>query len=171
MSYYTPSYGYTYNMNSMPQQIITPSYPQPQPQTQGINMLPQQQPQQQIQGLNGKIVDGEDVVRATEVPIGGYGIFPRADLAEVYIKTWNNNGTTSVVTYKPVVPEPTQDLQQQESKNENNNSNNEIIQILIQKIDNMESKINKIDEILTVPKNININKPLVKQQEVIKNGF
>ena len=44
----------------------------------------------QPQGLNGKIVDSQDVVRATEVPIGGYGIFPKADLSEIYIKSWNN---------------------------------------------------------------------------------
>ena len=60
----------------------------------------------QPQGLNGKIVDSQDVVRATEVPIGGYGIFPKADLSEIYIKSWNNNGTTSVITYKPESPQP-----------------------------------------------------------------
>lgn len=59
----------------------------------------------QPQGLNGKIVDSQDVVRATEVPIGGYGIFPKADLSEIYIKSWNNNGTTSVITYKPESPQ------------------------------------------------------------------
>ena len=35
----------------------------------------------------GKIVDSLDVVKATEVPIGGYGIFPKADLSEIYVKT------------------------------------------------------------------------------------
>ena len=60
----------------------------------------------QPQGLNGKIVDSQDVVKATEVPIGGYGIFPKADLSEIYIKSWNNNGTTSVITYKPESPQP-----------------------------------------------------------------
>jgi hypothetical protein len=58
-------------------------------------------PQQQNVGINGKIVDSEDIVKATEVPIGGYGVFPKADLSEIYIKTWNNNGTTSILTYKP----------------------------------------------------------------------
>jgi len=38
------------------------------------------------------------------VPIGGYGVFPKADLSEIYIKSWNNNGTTSIVTFKPTVP-------------------------------------------------------------------
>ena len=75
------------------------------------NQYQQQMPDQaqsqtpQPQGLNGKIVDSQDVVRATEVPIGGYGIFPKADLSEIYIKSWNNNGTTSVITYKPEPPQ------------------------------------------------------------------
>lgn len=77
--------------------------PQPQPQ-QFISqpMVPQTQ---QPQSLNGKIVDSEDVVKATEVPIGGYGIFPKADLSEIYIKSWNNNGTTSIITFKPIIQE------------------------------------------------------------------
>ena len=43
------------------------------------------------QSLLGKVVDGEDVVKATEVPFGGYGVFPKADLSELYIKSWNND--------------------------------------------------------------------------------
>ena len=54
--------------------------------------------------LNGKVVDSADVVKATEVPIGSYGIFPKADLSEIYIKAWNNNGTTSITTFKPLKP-------------------------------------------------------------------
>jgi hypothetical protein len=79
-------YGNQYQQQQMPYQAQTQT---PQPQ-----------------GLNGKIVDSQDVVRATEVPIGGYGIFPKADLSEIYIKSWNNNGTTSVITYKPESPQP-----------------------------------------------------------------
>jgi len=59
--------------------------------------------QQQVSAntLNGKVVDSQDVVKATEVPIGSYGVFPKADLSEIYIKSWNNNGTTNIVTFKP----------------------------------------------------------------------
>ena len=67
--------------------------------------MPVQAPQQPVSNLNGKIVDSADVVRATEVPIGGYGIFPKADLSEIYIKSWNNNGTTSIITFKPETPQ------------------------------------------------------------------
>lgn len=92
MNYYPNNYylNYPYG-NQYSQQPAMPNQMQMQPP--------------QTQALNGKIVDSADVVKATEVPIGGYGIFPKADLSEIYIKSWNNNGTTSVITYKPEVPQ------------------------------------------------------------------
>ena len=90
-------------LGNYPYNYVNQYVPQPQPQ-QFISqpMAPQTQ---QPQSLNGKIVDSEDVVKATEVPIGGYGIFPKADLSEIYIKSWNNNGTTSIITFKPITQE------------------------------------------------------------------
>jgi hypothetical protein len=140
MNYYNPnymsSYAYGYQNQYVPQSMSV----QPQQFTS--------QPQQQ-QVLNGKIVDSEDIVKATEVPIGGYGVFPKADLSEVYIKSWNNNGTTSIITFKPVIPEP--------------QVSQEVNSILLQKIESLE---NKIDTLL---------KPAaaatIKKQEATKNGF
>ena len=64
--------------------------------------LNQMQPQSLMPAsyLNGKMVDSVDVVKAMDVPIGGYGIYPKADLSEIYIKSWNTNGTTSIMTYQ-----------------------------------------------------------------------
>lgn len=135
-------YGYTsqYVPQSQPQQFISQSM----------------QPQQQLpQLLNGKIVDSEDVVKATEVPIGGYGVFPKADLSEIYIKSWNNNGTTSVITFKPTIPEPVVESNKEELTN-----------LLLQKIGVLESKI---DMFLAPQAPIEQKKD--KKVEVIKNGF
>ena len=89
MNYYNPTNYYpnypTYN-NFNPNQYI--------PQTTSTQSM-----------INGKIVDSQDMVKATEVPIGSYGVFPKADLSEIYIKSWNNNGTTNIVTFKPILPE------------------------------------------------------------------
>lgn len=67
-------------------------------------MQAQLQPQPQFQqptALNGKIVENAEIVKVTEVPIGGYGIFPKADLTEIYVKTWNNNSKKmDTLTYK-----------------------------------------------------------------------
>lgn len=145
---------YTYGYSNM--QSMLP-YPPPPPDMRfnnNNNMQMQTSP-----SLNGKIVDGEDVVRATEVPIGGYGIFPKADLKEIYVKSWNNNGTTSVITYKPIVPE----IQAQQEPQDNG---------LTQLLMNMESKINKIEEYLASVSAQKTVKPVNNnQQEVLKNGF
>lgn len=155
MNYY-PSYSMNpYNMypNMIPQQ-------QPvMPQMQMGAGVPQSQPIQ-TPSLNGKIVDSEDVVKATEVPIGGYGIFPKADLSEIYIKSWNNNGTTSVITFKPSMPDPAV---------ASSNGGNDAIETLIQKMNTLE---NKIDIFLNQPVVISEPQPQPKKVEVpVKNGF
>lgn len=138
MNYYNPNY----YMN--PYQNYQMQMQQPMATTQV----------QPPQALNGKIVDSSDVVKATEVPIGGYGIFPKADLSEIYIKSWNNNGTTSIITFKPIVTEPA----------EIQKTNEELTNTLIQKIDGLE---NKIDQFIS-------QSPIEQLQikkEVPKNGF
>lgn len=118
MNYYQPNFYSNYPYN----------------QYQQSSMMQQQQQQfaPQVQmGLQGKIVDGEDVVKATDVPVGGYGVFPKADLSEVYIKTWNPNGTTSVTTFKPVIP-------QEKVKQEDINN------LLLNKMQQLEDKLDAI---------------------------
>jgi hypothetical protein len=58
------------------------------------------------------------MVRVNEVPFGGFGVFPKGDLTEVYIKSWNNNGTTQINTYKLVPAEETREAKESSSKNE-----------------------------------------------------
>lgn len=132
MSYYNPNlyqnYMQQYSGNYMMSQPPMPMMNQ--------NNIPSQQGQPQASTLNGKLVDSLDVAKATEVPIGGYGVFPKADLSEIYIKSWNSNGTTSIITFKPIAPEenPTSATQQ-----ENSMSN-----VLIQKITELENKIDML---------------------------
>lgn len=124
MNYYPNNYyqNYPYG-NNYPQysQSTLPQAPQ-QPQYS----LPQST------SLQGKVVDGEDIVRATEVPFGGYGVFPKADLSEIYIKSWNNDGTTRVITYKPTIL--------------NEEKQVDTTTILLDKINNIESKLDAITE-------------------------
>lgn len=151
MNYYNPSYymgGYPPYSNQYP----LPNQQPPQPSFQMNN-----QPTPQPQSLNGKIVDSEDVVRATEVPIGGYGIFPKADLSEIYIKSWNNNGTTSVITFRPIIPEPP--VVQKD--------NGELTNLLLQKIEILENKL----DMFLVPQEQHQPVQQVKKVEVSKNGF
>ena len=77
-------------------QQYSPIY-QPQYQMQ------QQSTQQPSSGLNCKIVDSLEVSKIQEVPFGSFGVFPKGDLSEIYIKSWNGDGTTKIITYKPEV--------------------------------------------------------------------
>ena len=62
----------------------------------------------QMSGANqmsalGKMVDSIDVVKATDIPMDGNTYyFPKADGTEVYCKQWLQNGTTRILTFKPV---------------------------------------------------------------------
>lgn len=77
------------------QQSIQQPIPQPQ-----MNVQPQMQPQNY---LSGKVVDSLDVVKATDIPMdGNMYYFPKADGTEVFAKRWMANGTTQIITYKPV---------------------------------------------------------------------
>lgn len=90
------------------------------------------QPQQNIiPSLQGKVVDSIDMVRVNEVPFGGFGVFPKGDLSEIYIKSWNSNGTTQINTYKPIAVE---------NEKQQNNSKNE----LLEKINLLNEKLDKI---------------------------
>lgn len=111
MSYYPTNFysGYPYN------------------QYQGSPMFTSQN----ANSLQGKLVDSEDMVRVTDVPMGGYGVFPKADFSEVYVKTWNANGTTSIITFKPVAKE--------EPKKESDTTN-----LLLDKIQQLEGKIDAV---------------------------
>lgn len=158
MNNYNPGY-YTnyspYSQYAQPQ-MQQPQMPQSQfqQQPQMQMQIPQQQPIQQfpVSGLNGKIVDSADIVRATEVPLGSYGIFPKADMSEIYIKTWNSNGTTSIITFKPTVPEELPPVRE----------NNDIGQVL-QKIETLELKLDALIEERAMEK--------AGKKEMLGNGF
>ena len=65
--------------------------------------------QQYQQSLNtfsalGKIVESEDIVKTTDIPMdGNMYYFPKADGTEVYGKKWLPNGQTQILTFKPIL--------------------------------------------------------------------
>jgi hypothetical protein len=74
---------------------------QPQLMSGNSQMVPQPAPA--AQGIPGKIVDSAEVAKVADIPFGGYGVFPRADLSEIYVKMWNANGTTSTLVFQPII--------------------------------------------------------------------
>lgn len=101
---YMPQYG-AYNYNPMSryqqqEQFLPAQIPVTNQQSQMQQMMPQQ--------INfvGKIVDGEDTVKATDIPMdGNMYYFPKADGTEIYGKQWIvNEGRTRILTFKPSEP-------------------------------------------------------------------
>lgn len=136
MNYVNPNFysSYPYNNTQFnnpylqtPQQYQAPSQPIPQ--------IPSQ--------LNGKIVDSEEMVKVTEVPIGSYGVFPKADLSEIYIKTWNPNGTTSISTFKPLIVPVNKDSTHNDSKE---------ITMILDRISALENKLDTLIGNISQPK-------------------
>lgn len=82
------------------------------------SMYQPQQAQPAVAALQGKVVDSVDMVRVNEVPFGGFGVFPKGDLSEIYVKSWNNNGTTQINTYKPIPVEETKEAKEISSRDE-----------------------------------------------------
>ena len=66
-------------------------------------IVPTQTPVSNQMSALGKMVDSIDVVKATDIPMDGNAYyFPKADGTEVYCKQWLQNGTTRILTFKPV---------------------------------------------------------------------
>ncbi len=106
MPTYQPMYGNQF-------QNFQPPYQQNmnQPQMQA----PQQQFQQMPTGINGKVVPSVENITANDVPMdGSVAFFPRQDMAEIYAKSWNSDGTIKTVIYKPFMDNPSNPPQSEE---------------------------------------------------------
>ena len=85
------------------------SYQQPMMNMSNPYMDRLTQLQQYQQSLNtfsalGKIVESEDIVKTTDIPMdGNMYYFPKADGTEVYGKKWLPNGQTQILAFKPTL--------------------------------------------------------------------
>ena len=108
----------------------------------------------QMSGANqmsalGKMVDSIDVVKATDVPMdGNMYYFPKADGTEVYCKQWLQNGTTRILTFKPVFEDDTNNLSSEEEKLKFEGFESVLTDIS----ENVDSILEKINEITTPQK-------------------
>lgn len=91
---YSPYYGYN-NYNQQSQQI-----PKQNPQ-----MFKPQNPV----SLQGKVVDSLDVVKATDIPYdGSISYFPLTDGSAIITKQLQQDGTSKVLVYKPILENETE---------------------------------------------------------------
>ena len=114
-----------------------------------------QQPMQnivsnQIPGANqqytpmGKIIENVDVLKTTEVPMdGNIYYFPKADGSEIYSKQWLANGTTRILTFKPVFEDNTNTLSPDTEKLKIGLSD-EVTDVFMKRFDELEKRIDDL---------------------------
>lgn len=73
-------------------------------QSQQIPRQNQQMYRTQSTGLQGKVVDSLDVVKATDIPYdGSISYFPLTDNSAIITKQLQQDGTSKVIVYKPEI--------------------------------------------------------------------
>ena len=104
-----------------------------------------QQPVSQAQmSAMGKIVDSIDVVKATDIPMDGNAYyFPKADGTEVYCKQWLQNGTTRILTFKPVLEDNPNNVSSDTEKFKISLSD-EVTDVFMKRLDALEKRIDDL---------------------------
>lgn len=103
----------------------------------------------QMSGANqmsalGKMVDSIDVVKATDIPMDGNAYyFPKADGTEVYCKQWLQNGTTRILTFKPVLDADTNNVSNTEEKL-NVSLSDDVTEVFMKRFDELEKRIDDL---------------------------
>ena len=103
----------------------------------------------QMSGANqmsalGKMVDSIDVVKATDIPMDGNTYyFPKADGTEVYCKQWLQNGTTRILTFKPVFEDNPNNLSSDTEKLKISLSD-EVTEVFMKRFDELEKRIDDL---------------------------
>lgn len=103
----------------------------------------------QMSGANqmsalGKMVDSIDVVKATDIPMDGNTYyFPKADGTEVYCKQWLQNGTTRILTFKPVLDTDTNNVSNTDEKL-NFRLSDETTEVFMKRFDELEKRIDDL---------------------------
>ena len=109
-------------------------------------IVPAQTPVSNQMSALGKMVDSIDVVKATDIPMDGNAYyFPKADGTEVYCKQWLQNGTTRILTFKPVFEDNPNNLSSDTEKLKIEDFNT-ILEGISGKVDNVLIEIRKIIE-------------------------
>ncbi len=129
---YQPMYGNQY-------QNFQPPY------QQNMANAPMQAPQQQFQqmptGISGKVVPSVENITANDVPMdGSVAFFPRQDMAEIYAKSWNSDGTIRTIVFKPVLDGSPYNPSQSEQKLKIGLSD-DVSEAFMKRFDDLEKKL------------------------------
>lgn len=140
---YNPYYNYNYNTQSQMQQTL--------------KQTPQIYKSQNMITLQGKVVDSLDVVKATDIPYdGSVSYFPLTDGSAIITKQLQQDGTSKVMIYKPML------------ENEDSNKPKYMTEIEFkEQLKNMDGKYITEEDLKEQIKNLN-NKELKDLKEDVK---
>lgn len=104
-------------------------------------IVPAQTPVSNQMSALGKMVDSIDVVKATDIPMDGNAYyFPKADGTEVYCKQWLQNGTTRILTFKPVFEDNPNNLSSDTEKSKISLSD-DVTDAFMKRFDDIEKRL------------------------------
>lgn len=107
-------------------------------------IVPTQTPVSNQMSALGKMVDSIDVVKATDIPMDGNSYyFPKADGTEVYCKQWLQNGTTRILTFKPVLDDNTNNVSTDTEKLKISLSE-EVTDVFMKRFDELEKRFDDL---------------------------
>lgn len=107
-------------------------------------IVPTQTPVSNQMSALGKMVDSIDVVKATDIPMDGNSYyFPKADGTEVYCKQWLQNGTTRILTFKPVFEDNTNNVSSDNEKSKIWLSD-DVTEVFMNRFDELEKRIDDL---------------------------
>lgn len=109
----------------------------------------QQAMSQQIPGINGRIVQAVENINANEVPMdGSMAFFPKQDMSEIYVKSWNANGTIKTTVYKPCTESNGNNVSNLTADIENAKFtlSDESTQLFLNKFEELSEKIGQLED-------------------------
>ena len=129
---------------------MQPRFQQPEVQMQQVQ---QQAPpaHQMPRGLNGMVVQSIENVTADCVPMdGSAAFFPKQDLTEIYVKVWGADGAIRTVTYKPVQPNVSKEVQVDADKMASGLAQN-VTEVFEKRFNELSEKIDRLELSITRP--------------------
>ena len=107
-------------------------------------IVPTQTPVSNQMSALGKMVDSIDVVKATDIPMDGNTYyFPKADGTEVYCKQWLQNGTTRILTFKPVF-EDSHNNSSQDTEKLKISLSDDVTEVFMKRFDELEKRLDSL---------------------------
>ena len=105
---------------------------------------------QQAMGINGRTVQSMEQITANEVPMdGSLAFFPRQDMAEIYAKQWNADGTIKTVIYRPVMDNAVNS--QGNNQNQQITIPDDVTQAFMDRFDELSNKMEQLEQAMTKP--------------------